>query len=80
LLLHSKSSRAKVAPEHEELTLKPHSWSGVVSQDFSEAPDLQKPSVFRVKDSALHPYLQGAINLTSRRSRLASPLELTSGA
>jgi hypothetical protein len=73
LLLHSNSSRAEVLPEHEELTLKPHSWSRVVFRNFPEAPDPQKLSVFRVKYSALHPYLHGAINLTSRRSRLASP-------
>jgi hypothetical protein len=72
LLLHSNSSRADVPSEHEELTLKPHSWSRVVFMTSPKARDRQNPSVFRVKDSALHPHLQGALNLMSRSSRAAS--------
>jgi hypothetical protein len=42
MLLHSNSSRVEVLPEPEELTLKPHSWSRVVFQNFFRNLQSQK--------------------------------------
>jgi hypothetical protein len=58
--------------QDEELTLKAHSWSRIVSPAFLPAFKPQNPSAFRAQDSALHPHSDRALILAARRSRATS--------